>query len=131
MAYEFEVSGEVPAPPENVYRAWLSSEEHSAMTGGPTVIDPEVGGRFTAWGDYITGTTLELEPFRRIVQSWRTTQFGADDSDSIIEVTFDPLDDGTLVTVRHSEVPDDHLGYENGGWKRSYFDPMSAYFATR
>ncbi len=33
--------------------------------------------------------------------------------------------------VRHSHVPDDQLGYEEGGWQKSYFDPMKAYFATR
>jgi hypothetical protein len=27
-------------------------------------------------------------------------------------------------------VPDDQLGYENGGWQQSYFDPMKAYFAA-
>src|SRR5579863_5920688 len=85
MAYSFEVKGEVPASCEDVYLAWLSSELHSAMTGGEAVVDPVVGGQFTAWGDYIVGTTLELEPFHRIVQSWRTSQFNDDDTDSQIE----------------------------------------------
>jgi len=37
---------------------------------------------------------------------------------------------GTIVTVRHSNVPDGDLGYENGGWQQSYFTPMQAYFAA-
>jgi uncharacterized protein YndB with AHSA1/START domain len=131
MVYDFEVSGEVPAPCEAVYRAWLSSELHSAMTGGRAVINPVVGGAFTAWDEYINGTTLELEPFHRIVQTWRTAQFTEDHSDSQIEVTFEPRGDGTLVTVRHSSVPSDQLGYENGGWQKSYFDPMKDYFSSR
>lgn len=131
MAYSFEVKGEVPAPCEDVYLAWLSSELHSAMTGGEAEVDPVVGGQFKAWGDYIVGTTLELEPLHRIVQSWRTTQFNDDDTDSRIEVTFDPSDIGTSVTIRHSNVPDDHLGYENGGWQKSYLDPMKIYFSSK
>ncbi|MFI5035423.1 MAG: SRPBCC domain-containing protein [Acidimicrobiales bacterium] len=131
MAYGFEVSGVVAAPPEEVFRAWLSSESHGAMTGGAAQIDPAVGGAFTAWDGYINGVTLELEPYSRIVQSWRTTEFTPDDPDSMIEVTLEPVDGGTLVTVHHSGVPDTHLGYENGGWKKSYLDPMAAYFSSR
>ena len=131
MAYLFEVTGEIPASCEDVYLAWLSSELHSAMTGCEAVVDPVVGGQFSAWGDYIAGTTIELEPFHRIVQSWRTTQFNDDDSDSTIEVTFDPSDTGTFITIRHSNVPDDHLGYENGGWQKSYLDPMRSFFSSK
>lgn len=130
MPYDFEVSGTVPATCEDVYTAWLSSELHSAMTGGVAVIDPQVGGSFTAWDDYITGTTLELEPFHRIVQSWRTTQFTDTDEDSQIEVTFTPDGDGTLVTIRHRNVPSGHRGYEDGGWKQSYLDPMTDHFSS-
>jgi activator of HSP90 ATPase len=131
MAYAFEVTGEIQASCEEVYLAWLSSELHTAMTGGEAVVDPVVGGQFSAWGDYIAGQTIELEPFHRIVQSWRTTQFNDDDPDSQIDVTFDPSDSGTLMTIRHTNVPDGHLGYENGGWQKSYIDPMRSYFSSK
>ena len=72
---------------------------------------------------------LTLQPFSRIVQTWRTQNFTDEHADSQIEVLFDGDDDETLVRVRHSNVPDDQLGYENGGWQQSYFDPMKAYFA--
>lgn len=130
MAYDFEVAGVVPATCEQVYTAWLSSEQHTAMTGGEAVIEPWVDGGFTAWDGYINGTTKEHEPFHRIVQSWRTRNFSDDDPDSVIEVLFDTAPDGTLVTVRHSNVPDDHRGYEDGGWQENYFDPMRDYFST-
>jgi activator of HSP90 ATPase len=131
MTYDFEVSGMVPAAAEDVYAAWLSSELHSAMTGGAAQIDPVVGGSFSAWDGYINGETLELEPFHRIVQTWRTSQFTEEHTDSRIEVTFDAQDGGTLVTVRHSNVPADQLGYENGGWEKSYLSPMRSYFSSR
>lgn len=131
MTYAFEVSDRVPAPPDVVYVAWLSSDEHSAMTGGGTAhIDPREGGDFDAWDGYIHGVTLTLEPFTRIVQSWRTQNFTDEHADSRIEVLFEEDEDGTLVRVRHSNVPDDQLGYEQGGWKKSYFDPMTAYFSA-
>ncbi len=49
--------------------------------------------------------------------------------DSEIEVTLEPVAGGTRVTVRHSKVPDGHTSYRDGGWQKSYFDPMKAHFA--
>lgn len=127
--YEFVVSCALPAEPARIYRAWLSSDEHSAMTGADAEVDPVVGGAFTAWDGYITGRTLELDPDRHIAQSWRTTEFTAEQADSRIDVRLDATAAGTLVTLTHSGVPADQLGYEQGGWEDSYFEPMRAYFA--
>lgn len=131
MTYDFELSAMVPASCEEVFAAWISSEAHSAMTGAEAVVDPTVGGNFTAWDGYISGTTLVLEPPHRIVQTWRTSEFDESDPDSQVEVTLSSSEGGTLVTLRHSMVPDHHLGYENGGWQENYFDPMQRFFASR
>ncbi len=130
MTYDFEVSDQIPASPQEIYEAWLSSEGHSAMTGGEAHVDPDVGGAYDAWDGYIHGTTLEAVPYAKIVQSWRSAQFTDEHGDSLIEVTLEGNDEGTLVTLRHSNVPDDQRGYENGGWQQSYFDPMKAHFAA-
>ena len=121
MTYDFELSASIPAEPSDVYDAWLSSERHSAMTGGSATIDPVVGGRYVAWDGFITGETIVLEPRRRVVQTWRTTKFTDADVDSQIDVRFEPEGGGTRLTVRHSAVPADDRGYEEGGWERSYF----------
>src|SRR5271156_1725904 len=89
MTYDFEVSDVVAATPDAVYGAWISSEEHSAMTGGGAHIAPREGGDFDAWDGYIHGTTLTLEPFARIVQTWRTANFTDQHADSTIEVLFE------------------------------------------
>ena len=130
MPYDFELSALIPAAPKEVYDAWLSSEGHTAMTGGKAQVDPVVGGTFVAWDGYVTGTTLELDPPRRIVQSWRTTNFSDDDPDSRIEVLLEPAGEGTKLTILHTNVPSEHRGYEDGGWKKSYFDPMQDHFST-
>jgi activator of HSP90 ATPase len=102
------------------------------MTGGKAAqCSAKPGGAFTVWDGYITGKNLALDPGKRIVQSWRTTKFTAADPDSRIEVILEPASGGTRVTVRHSNVPDGHTSYRDGGWQRSYFDPMKAYFIAR
>jgi len=130
MTYDFEVSDSIPASPEEIYDAWMSSDGHSVMTGSAANVDPLIGGDFDAWDGYIHGTTLTLQPFTRIVQSWRSTNFTDDHADSTIEVLFDGDDGGTRVIVRHLNVPEDQPGYEDGGWQKSYFDPMKAYFQS-
>jgi len=128
MPYDFEVSDTIPATPHDIYEAWMSSDGHSAMTGADATVDPRVGGEHSAWDGYITGRTIALEPDRRIVQTWRTSEFEATHEDSRIEVLLEPTGEGTTITIRHTNVPDGQLGYEQGGWQESYFEPMHAYF---
>jgi activator of HSP90 ATPase len=130
MAYDFEVSDVIPARVDVVYDTWISSEGHSAMTGAAATVDPHVGGVYEAWDGYISGTNLVLEPGRRIVQSWRTTEFTDDDDDARIEVLLEPAENATKLTIRHTNVPDGHRSYENGGWQSNYFDPMREYFGS-
>jgi activator of HSP90 ATPase len=129
MSFEFSVSDLIPAGAQDIYDAWLSSSGHERITGGqPAQISAREGAEFTVWNGYITGRNLQLEPGRRIVQSWRTTKFTANDPDSQIEVLLQPSLGGTKVTVHHTNVPDGHTSYRDGGWQRSYFDPMKEHF---
>jgi activator of HSP90 ATPase len=129
MTYDFKLSCTFPASPEAVYDAWLDSAKHSAMTGAGAKITKRVGGAYSAWDGYITGKTVELIPAKRIVQTWRTTQFAGDDPDSTITVELAPTKTGARLMLTHSGVPDGQTSYEKGGWQDNYFAPMKAYFA--
>lgn len=131
MAYDFELVCELPASPHAVYDAWLSSAGHSAMTGAKAKASTKVGAAYSAWDGYIVGRNLELVPDRRIVQSWRTSEFAADDPNSTITIELTPLGAGTRLSLRHVGVPDGQTAYEKGGWRDNYFEPMKAYFARR
>lgn len=128
MPYQFTLKTTISATPQQVHDAWLSSNEHSAMTGGVAHVDPKIGGTFDAWDGYITGVTLELDPGRRILQTWRTSEFKESDPDSTIEVLLEPDGDATLLTLTHSNVPDGQTSYEEGGWQQHYFEPMKKRF---
>lgn len=127
MLLSFKVSTTIPASPERIYDAWLDSKAHSAMTGAGAVVSDKPGEDFQAWDGYITGRNLELEPGRRILQTWRTVEFADDEPDSRLEITFQVVPDGTLVTIHHSDLPPHGMQYEQG-WHESYFDPMLDYF---
>ena len=125
---EFEVSALISATPEEIFDAWLDSRGHGEMTGSPAKTSPEPGADFEAWDGYIRGRNVVLERPARIVQAWRTSNFGASDPDSQIEVLLEPKSDGTEVTIHHTRLPAHGSRYETG-WRKHYFEPMQSYFA--
>jgi uncharacterized protein YndB with AHSA1/START domain len=128
MPYSYTLNSVIPASPAEVYQAWLDSILHSEMTGGEANMSDEVGADVSAWDGYITGRNLELVLGERIVQSWRTTEFDDAFEDSIVTILLKETEEGTLLTLEHSNVPDTHRSYEEGGWQSNYFEPMIAYF---
>jgi uncharacterized protein YndB with AHSA1/START domain len=133
MATEsIHVTALIPASPKAVYDAWLSSEEHALMTGGvDALVEPHIGGSHSAWGDYIQGKTLALEPGKRIVQSWRTVEFPEGSGDSQITVTLAAEGGHTRIAIAHVEIPAGQGASYESGWHEHYFAPMIAYFARQ
>ena len=127
MNIEFTVSDVIPAAPEVIFSAWLTSDEHTKMTGSPANVSDKVGEEFSAWDGYIQGKNLELNPATRIVQLWRTSEFEDSDPDSLLEITLEPEGRGTRITINHSDLPDHGRQYK-GGWIDAYFIPMKAHF---
>lgn len=123
----------IPAKPERVYGAWLSGDEHAAMTGGAAECDPVVGGRYAAWDGYIHGVNVALEPYHRIVQTWRSSEFPTDAPDSQVELLLEEIDEDvhTRLTLRHTEIPDGQGRKYEDGWVESYFEPMKDYFGAQ
>jgi activator of HSP90 ATPase len=126
----FTVSAVLPATPKKIYEAWLSSAGHSQMTGSQAEVEGRSGGPFKAWDGYIWGKTIELEPNRRIVQAWRTSEFPEDSPDSRVEILLEEVPDGTNVILNHTEIPDGQGDEYKQGWDDFYFTPMRAYFST-
>ena len=110
-----------------LYNAWLDSEKHSEMTGGEAVCSCEVDGQFSAWDEYITGFNKSLNPFKEIVQSWRTTEFSESDKDSELIILISETKAGSLLALIHNNIPEGQSDYTKG-WIEHYFNPMKAYF---
>ena len=130
MGIEFVVSTILPATPTEIYDTWMSSEGHSAMTGSPANISPEVGSEFDAWDGYIHGKNINLERGVLIVQTWRTSEFSDSEADSLLEINLKPVGNHTELTLRHSGLPPHGMQYKDG-WEESYFEPMKMYFNNK
>ena len=126
----FTVSTVLPATPEQIYKAWLSSEGHSQMTGSQAEVEAGSDGAFKAWDGYIWGKTLETELYRRIIQAWRTNEFPDDSPDSRVEILFEEVAGRTKITLIHTEIPDGQGDNYKQGWDDFYFTPMRKYFSN-
>jgi activator of HSP90 ATPase len=130
MKNGFKISAVIPAKPEEIYKAWMSTKGHASMTGSAAKVIGRVGGKFSAWDGYIFGRTLELQPYKRIVQAWRTSEFPAEAPDSHLEISLEAVKGGTKLTLTHTGLPEDQVVEYRQGWEDFYFKPMKEYFVT-
>ncbi|PBQ33468.1 hypothetical protein CNR22_17355 [Sphingobacteriaceae bacterium] len=122
---KFKVSVKLHCAAKEVFTGWLNDKTHSEFTGGSkATTSPNEGGRFTAWDGFISGTNVEIFPYKKIIQKWRTTDFAANDEDSLIELFFTYKDDHTLVTITHTNIPEGQGESLKKGWKDHYFAYM-------
>ena len=129
MSKGIRLSARLPVKPEVIYRAWLSSRGHSAMTGGKAKATARKGTRFTAWGSYIKGKNLTLKRPSRIVQSWRGSSFRRSDPDSRLEIRIAPSGkSASKITLIHTKLPRGAEGRLRKGWTAYYLRPMKKYF---
>lgn len=120
----------VPVAPTTLYFAWIDSTQHAAMTGGgPAKFDGNVGAKYSAMNGYITGKLVILDLGRRLVMSWRTTDFPRDASDSRVEIHLEALGSSTRILVLHTEIPEGQAEKYKALWNDKYFAPMRAYFS--
>ncbi|TAL37478.1 MAG: hypothetical protein EPN93_05675 [Spirochaetes bacterium] len=125
----FEMSEFFPVAPRTLYDAWMDGATHSAMTGSGARISARANGKFTAWDGYIFGTTVALEPGKRIVQRWKTTEFPERARYSLLEIRFEKSGKGTRLVLNHSGIPDGQGEDYRKGWTEFYFKPMRKYFS--
>lgn len=125
---EFTLVAIIDSSPKEIYTTWLNSERHSKMTGGIASISDKIGEKFTAWDGYIEGVNLILEPNKRILQSWRTSDFDEGEGDSQIEILLKEKNGKTELTLIHSNLSDHGEQYKKG-WDDHYFKPMKSYFS--
>ena len=119
---EFTFERTIPAPPEEVYEAWLNPK----IPGNPWhvadkfLLDPKVDGFFywTMKGTSHYGRFTEMERPGRIQHTWVSPSTLGEES--TVTVTFQKKGENTLMTLVHSDLPDTDGGRSHEkGW--NYF----------
>lgn len=111
------------ASPHEVYEMLMDSRRHSKFTEAKASISRKIGGKFTAMDGYIDGVNIDLVADKKIVQSWR----GSDWSEGhYSKATFSlkKVKSGTRLTFTQSGVPDEHCAGISQGWRDFYWTPL-------
>ena len=115
------------ASPHDVYEALMDSKKHAAFTGGKASVSRKVGGKYSAYDNYITGKNLELVPDKKIIQSWRAVDW-AEGVISTITFKLTPIPGGTRLDFTHADVPEGTEEEFTQGWIDNYWEPMKVFF---
>ena len=127
----------IAASPGEVFDLWLDAEQPGSPWFGVAraIVHPEVDGLFyhlvqfegRDWAHY--GRFIVLDRPRRIEHSWVSAATGG--LESIVQLDLAPEAGQTVVTLRHSNVPDDELGRSHAeGWGQ-ILDAIAERFARR
>lgn len=111
------------ASPHEVYEMLMDAKKHSEFTGGDAQISRKVGGKFTIYDGEIEGENLELVPDKKIVQTWRYSDWPQGHY-STATFSLEEADGGTRLTFTQKDVPDDKYEEIKQGWKDYYWKPM-------
>ena len=125
MAKTIRQSVTIKASPKQVYEALMDSRKHTKFSGQKAVISRKVGGKFTAYGDYISGKNLELVANRKIVQSWHGSDW-PEGHFSKITIGLKQVKAGTKLTFTQSGVPANKYSGIKQGWIDYYWKPLAA-----
>lgn len=115
------------ASPAQVYDALMNGRWQSRSTTQKARIGKKVGDPFTYLDGYVDGINLELEPGKRIVQSWRAHQIGWPELHySQISVRLEAIATGTRMIIQHERVPSELAQQLRRSWQRKYWVPLKA-----
>lgn len=115
----------IPATPEEVYLALTNPLSITLWTGGPAEMGSEPGSRFNLWDESITGTNLEFEYGKKLVQQW---DFGDQPEPSVVTFKLHEHKHGTSLEVRHTNIPDEAWDDISSGWDDTYMASLMDFF---
>jgi activator of HSP90 ATPase len=114
------------ASPHDIYESLMDEKKHAQITGAEVKLSRKVGGKFNIWDGSITGENLELVPDKKIVQSWRYSDWPEGEY-STATFSLEEVDGGTKLTLNQSGVPDEAYEDIKQGWKDYYWTPLKKY----
>lgn len=125
MTNELVITQQVPAPPTEVYAAWLSPEGLSRwwwvdIDDTTYSVDGRVGGDYLvaseSAGMGVRGTFTGLEEPTLIEMTWTWLEDGQPGPEESVRVDLAPQDGGTLVTVTHQVAEAAGVESYRQGW---------------
>lgn len=119
----------------NMYEILMDENRWKGFTQSNARISKEVGGEFSIFDGSVSGTNVELQEAKLIVQKWRFGNW-ADGINSTVRLDFEEPEPGvTVIKLTHTDIPEeDRYGnatvVENTerGWRDLIFNKIRAVF---
>jgi hypothetical protein len=132
QTFPFEVA--LPATPRQIYELWMDAEELSIALGSAvekvykkqSFID-----KFLAHDKHIEWTNVIREPYRRLYQIWRSSEFPGTAQDAHVEIIFEEIDGGTRLLIDLHVLPENFQANYKEFWEKYFFEPMRRYFQNQ
>lgn len=121
----FKKSFKINAEPSDVYSALTNPFTIELWSGYPAKMSTKPGSEFSLWEGDITGKNLEFVENKKVVQEWF---FGDRPERSVVTIIINPDRENSIITVEHSNIPDEDYAEIAEGWKEYYFDAISHFF---
>ncbi len=118
----FKKTFKINAEPSDVYSALTNPQTIELWTGYPAVMSTDPGSDFSLWEGDITGKNIGFIQDKQVVQEW---YFGDQEEKSIVTITIQKNREDSLVTVEHSNIPDEDFTDIANGWQEYYFDAIN------
>jgi uncharacterized protein YndB with AHSA1/START domain len=117
-----EVSVHVAAQPETVFPYFTDPDRYVQWMGGSATLDPVPGGTYRVRmrdGIEASGKFVEIDPPHRVVFTWGWTQgYAVPPGSTRVVVTLHAEHGGTLVVLRHHDLPDhEQRDHHRNGWE--------------
>ena len=113
------------AEPSDVYSALTNPFTIELWSGYPAQMSTDPGSEFSLWEGDITGRNLEFINDKLVVQEW---YFGSQAEKSIVTIQIAPDRGNSLVTIEHTNIPDEEFSDIAEGWREYYVGAIINFF---
>jgi activator of HSP90 ATPase len=121
----FKKTFKINAEPSDIYSALTNPFTIELWSGYPAKMSTETGSEFSLWEGDITGKNLEFIQDKKVVQEW---YFGDQTDKSIVTINISPDGENSLVTIEHTNIPDNDFSEISEGWREFYLGAIMNFF---
>ena len=121
----FKKTFKINAEPSDVYSALTNPYTIELWSGYRAEMSEIPGSDFSLWEGDITGKNIGFIKDRKVVQEW---YFGEQKEESIVTITIQPDREFSMVTVEHTNIPDEDFAEIAEGWREYYIGAIMNFF---
>lgn len=110
----------IAARPETVFQYFIDPEKMLLWKGIKATLEPRPGGIYRVdmnGSDIASGKYVEVVPHSRVVFTWGWEGSHVPPGSTTVEVSLQADGDGTILRLRHTDLPEDQRELHLQGWE--------------